>query len=735
MVQQPAALAAVTARSALARVSLVALALAALCGPARAVLPEATHDDWVEVKSERFTVYSNADEQAAARAARHLEHLAQVLGETTRGLKVDGGREVRVFLFRDLRSFKPYRPSGDDDNGITAGFHVSGPDVELIAYHTPSEGDAMRFASHEYMHAVLARSLGELPVWVNEGLAEFYSTFHAGKRTAVIGTAISEHVAWLRANGTTPIDQLILQNVNSPDYNEGNRRGTIYAQSWALVHMLVMAPGADAARFPKLLGELGRGVDSHAALAHAYGPNACDSLAAALRAYVQRGSYTHTRWRFSADLEEVPTRVRAVPRAEVLTLLGELAARSRRTLAPLAREHLEAAWRADSSNAVAAGVMCELADREGDDATSAGWADAVQRAAGADPRARALAGCALAMKPFSRGYLPSWPPRGADAATLRGRSLLEAANAARPGRVEWLVPYGLTFLDDTTGLRLGVEALMTAHEAAPARSDATSGLSMLQARAGNRAGALALYQQLRKGWRDDEAWRYWAGYLLARRTADDAETWFNAGRHDEAESLLVRLERDVHEVGVKSVADRLLAWMWNMRSAGAAPDAEIETHIARASAPSGGGGHADPRDAGASGVGGDPGVAEGGSGAGAASGASGDDRSSGRAMWAGDARIGRGLAAARRGDYLTAEQQLGLARADAPRSVRAHLDTLCAEVRNQRRMQSARELVRTGRLAEACALYDQVLADVTKADVREYVDRQRERYCHSAPKR
>ncbi|HXJ68191.1 MAG TPA: hypothetical protein VNM39_04745, partial [Verrucomicrobiae bacterium] len=141
---------------ALARL-LVALVVL-FAGAARAALPDATRDTWVEAKSERFTVYSNAGEQAATRAVRHLERLAQVLKSTTQGLRVDGEREVRVYLFRDLDSFKPYRPSGDDENGITAGFQSSGPDVALIAYHIPVDDDPMRFASHEYLHVVLGRN-------------------------------------------------------------------------------------------------------------------------------------------------------------------------------------------------------------------------------------------------------------------------------------------------------------------------------------------------------------------------------------------------------------------------------------------------------------------------------------------------------------------------------------------------------------------------------------------------
>jgi hypothetical protein len=152
------------ASMALALLRAVACAILLLAGPSGAhgaLPPAATEDRWVEVRTARFRVYTNADAPVAARAARHLERLAEVLSSGTKGLRVDGGREVRLYVFRDLPSFKPYRPYGDDDEGgVAAGFHASGVDVEYIAFYASEHEWSMRFASHEYLHAVLARSLG-----------------------------------------------------------------------------------------------------------------------------------------------------------------------------------------------------------------------------------------------------------------------------------------------------------------------------------------------------------------------------------------------------------------------------------------------------------------------------------------------------------------------------------------------------------------------------------------------
>jgi len=141
--------------------------------------PTATDDTWIEVRTPRFHVFSNAGPVIATHAARHLERLADAMALTTGGLRVDGGRDVRIYVFRDLGSFRPYRAATDDEYTVSVGYHVAGRDAEYIAYFMAAGDMPRRFAAHEYTHAVLSRSLGSIPLWANEGLAEYFSTFVA----------------------------------------------------------------------------------------------------------------------------------------------------------------------------------------------------------------------------------------------------------------------------------------------------------------------------------------------------------------------------------------------------------------------------------------------------------------------------------------------------------------------------------------------------------------------------
>src|SRR5437899_12499362 len=77
-----------------------------------------------------------------------------------------------------------------------------------------------------------------MPVWFEEGTAEFYSTLNFERDRLRVGDSIESHLALLRKEPWLTADQLASVTQSSPLYNEAARIGVFYAQSWALVHML-----------------------------------------------------------------------------------------------------------------------------------------------------------------------------------------------------------------------------------------------------------------------------------------------------------------------------------------------------------------------------------------------------------------------------------------------------------------------------------------------------------------
>ena len=120
-------------------------------------------------------------------------------------------------------------------------------------------------AIHEYTHFVVEHAGLKLPLWLNEGVADFYSTVEGRQVQVLLGAApsgreriLSSH-RWIDWNTLTAVDH------DSPYYREADKMLLFYAQSWALVHMLALDPQyADG--FNKFLQTVSNGSSTDAAL-------------------------------------------------------------------------------------------------------------------------------------------------------------------------------------------------------------------------------------------------------------------------------------------------------------------------------------------------------------------------------------------------------------------------------------------------------------------------------------
>ena len=108
-----------------------------------------------------------------------------------------------------------------------------------MAINGDQHGDEREIIYHEYIHYVMHNNYAALPLWLHEGLAEYYSTFQVARDEARIGLPVPAHVLWLRQHTLIPLATLFAVDERSPEYNETSRRGGFYAESWALVHYLI----------------------------------------------------------------------------------------------------------------------------------------------------------------------------------------------------------------------------------------------------------------------------------------------------------------------------------------------------------------------------------------------------------------------------------------------------------------------------------------------------------------
>ena len=124
---------------------------------------------WSYAASDHFEVYAAGGDRDARDALNYFERV-QAFFTDFMGLSPRPGAVTRLVVFNGDRQFAPYRL-----NEVSTAFYLAGPDRDFIVMKSFDE-NANRIVVHEYAHLVIRHAGLRFPLWLNEGLAEFFST-------------------------------------------------------------------------------------------------------------------------------------------------------------------------------------------------------------------------------------------------------------------------------------------------------------------------------------------------------------------------------------------------------------------------------------------------------------------------------------------------------------------------------------------------------------------------------
>ena len=252
---------------------LPALLLAVLLG-ARA---QAGQPTWIEMRNENFHAYSSAGKGETQAFLGHLERVRSFFVQVTGAAPADPV-PVTVVIFGSSKEYQTYRP-----NDFAAAYYSNHTDRDFIVVGELGEQSSST-AAHEYTHLVFKHGGYQLPPWLNEGLAELFSTIRSSGSDIDFGDVIMGRLQPLYHEPWVPMETILTADRNSPYYNESQRASSLYNQSWALVHMLATTkPYSD--NFWPLVQAIGRGTPSVQALETAYGQPFAQ-IEHALRSYI-----------------------------------------------------------------------------------------------------------------------------------------------------------------------------------------------------------------------------------------------------------------------------------------------------------------------------------------------------------------------------------------------------------------------------------------------------------------
>jgi hypothetical protein len=221
-------------------------------------------ESWVRLTTPSFDLYSSLNKKQTSFILNQLEDARTAL----EALHIGTGTEspVRVIAFGSEREYTQFR-----SNDAAAAYYLRarGQDYIVLGEELSRSGAPV---IHEYVHHLLHQRYRHLPLWLDEGLAEVYSTATQRAKGLRVGLPPAERLDWLRMDQPAyDLETLFSIRRNSFDNTKHlTPRSRFYAESWLLVHMLRFSPQY-ADRFPAFLNAMEAGGQPEAALLKYYG--------------------------------------------------------------------------------------------------------------------------------------------------------------------------------------------------------------------------------------------------------------------------------------------------------------------------------------------------------------------------------------------------------------------------------------------------------------------------------
>jgi len=283
------------------RIGLLVSLLAAAPVPARAK-PE----NWLEVRTPHFTVVTNANEKTGRRIADHFERMRSVFHVAFPHLSIDSGSPIIVLAIKDEKDFRTLEPQAYLAKGQLklGGLFLRAPDKNYVLMRVDAEGEhPYSVVYHEYTHLLLSKSAEWLPLWLNEGLAEFYQNTDIHEKEVAVGQASPGNLMLLRESRLLPLAALFTVDTNSPYYHEENKGSIFYAESWALTHYMYIKDHLEKTqRLTDYAELLVKKVDPVTAATRAFGD--LKQLQSNLEGYIRQGSFNYFKLAASTDVDD-----------------------------------------------------------------------------------------------------------------------------------------------------------------------------------------------------------------------------------------------------------------------------------------------------------------------------------------------------------------------------------------------------------------------------------------------
>lgn len=326
---------------------------------------------WVEVRSPHFAVFSDAGAAQARNTAGQFEKMRSLFQRAKANVGRDTDEPITVFACRDGRSFFPLLPKTSLNAGAVAveGMFLNRPEHSYILLRLDSQGEhRFEVVYHEYIHFLL-RKARWMPLWLDEGLAEYYKNIMFSDDVITLGEPDKGELLYLREESLIPLETFLAVDYTSPYYTHDKEGYVFYAEAWVLTHMLeTMDYQQKTDRLGRYMRLMASGTDSLQAAREVFGD--IPTLQHALRKYISQGSYKVMRVNAGASNEssfsvlELSAGAANAARGDMMVETGRL---------DDARSVLSKVLATDTTNKLALEAMGKIALEQKDKVTAADY--------------------------------------------------------------------------------------------------------------------------------------------------------------------------------------------------------------------------------------------------------------------------------------------------------------------------------------------------------------------------
>ena len=330
-------------------------------------------DHWFEVRSQHFVVLTDTNEKQARHLATQFERMRSVFHLLMPAASDSAGSPIIVLALKDKKDFQALEPEAYLAKGQLdlAGLFLRAPDKNYILLRLDAQGEhPFSTVYHEYTHYMMRNASEWIPLWLNEGLAEFCQNTDIQEKEVLLGQASQDDILYLRQNRLLPLATLLKVDQTSPYYHEEQKGSVFYAESWALTHYIEVTDRQKGTnRIADYANLLIKKEDPVVAAQQAFGD--LNQLQKSLNSYIAHGQFMMFKMNTVVAVDESTFQSRAIPTSDADAIRADVLVYNDRLKD--AQVLIDSTLRDDPKNALAHETMGYLKVREGDQQAARKW--------------------------------------------------------------------------------------------------------------------------------------------------------------------------------------------------------------------------------------------------------------------------------------------------------------------------------------------------------------------------